>query len=924
MASNNKISNLINSQVPFFVRNDHQTFITFIEKYYEFLEQSEGLIDIKDNLLSLKDIDYVTRNGSNATDLELLIQEKLYANYLKAFPKDMVIDKALLLKHAKEFYLTKGSERSVKFLMRVMFGEEDVSFYYPKSDVIRASDGKWYVQKTLRVNPVFIDGVADSSISAFQKFVGRTITGVTSGATAVGESVDKFFSQGSDIAEITLSNIVGSFTNGEQVSAIFNEEGESTLHTITANVYSGVINSITVTNPGARYNVGDHPTIVSGTGTGGDLQIASVSSGNISSVTVIDGGTGFRANDSLLFTISPGASGSGAAGYISLVLNDSSVHPNSYNIYFSTINLEANTAIGNAKYSNLVSAVVDPANNWIQNSLSYFVYANTGPARTVIMTNPGDNYSEIPTISISANTRIRELGILGKMTIINGGANYANGDVINITNIPGGYGTGAVGNVTAVNATGAITQVKFKGIPGHIVGGAGYSSDALPLATVISGSGTGANIAVTSILGDGGTFVSSNSTIGAIQSIEIISGGAGYVTGETTVDLTTLGDGTATATITAVEGVYEYPGRYLNDDGMPSSFNFLQDRDYYQNFSYVIRSPQSIETYRKTIKELAHPAGMKLFGEYLAFSEQVVNANTTNTENAVKGTIKTMTFVKTGNTININYGSAHGLSNGNVVALNFNAAPFGLNTSAGSNTTNGSTTIPGMVLRMAVGQRASYFRDKDLNLYNFLNTGSAANNANAPFSASSYADLSYPGTGVSSADAIAWLSYIGANTTGNTIQDAAAGAIISKMLDIQRSNNIYFNTNLFVGTPTPNSVPSGIYTVSKVNTANYFEVTQARSAVANVRIITPGLGYSNANAFITFSSENGRVANATYTTNSGGSITSVTIRDFGKYYNSRPTANINKSSTVTATLYVDLAFYANNGTGNVEVTIPVT
>jgi hypothetical protein len=65
MSTNNKISNLISSQVPFFVRNDHQTFIKFIEKYYKFLEQNEGLLNIKENLISYRDIDYVTRNSSN-------------------------------------------------------------------------------------------------------------------------------------------------------------------------------------------------------------------------------------------------------------------------------------------------------------------------------------------------------------------------------------------------------------------------------------------------------------------------------------------------------------------------------------------------------------------------------------------------------------------------------------------------------------------------------------------------------------------------------------------------------------------------------------------------------------------------------------------------------------------------------------------
>jgi len=63
MASNNRISNLVNSQVPFFVRNDHRTFVAFLEAYYEYLEQTsntlEGgkVIERRENLLNYMDID---------------------------------------------------------------------------------------------------------------------------------------------------------------------------------------------------------------------------------------------------------------------------------------------------------------------------------------------------------------------------------------------------------------------------------------------------------------------------------------------------------------------------------------------------------------------------------------------------------------------------------------------------------------------------------------------------------------------------------------------------------------------------------------------------------------------------------------------------------------------------------------------------
>jgi hypothetical protein len=666
MTANSRISNLINSQVPFFVRNDHQQFVTFIEKYYEFLEQTDGVLDIKDNIVSFNDIDYLTRN-SNQTNLEVLLEEKLYATFLKLFPKDMKVDKSLLLKHAKEFYLSRGSEKSIRFLMNILFGQEDVSFYYPKIDVLKASDGKWYIQQSLKITDTKINGISNSSILGLEKFVSTSVTGNTSRATATIERVDRFFEGGTLVDELVISNLKGTFTNGEQVFTLFNNS-DYTIGTASANIFGGILNTVTIVNAGADYTVGDPVIVESSSGSGANVQVARVSSGNIASISVLEGGAGYQNNNYLLIS---GGGGSGANGYVSLVNPDGLTHPNTYNIYFSQISLEANTAINNTKYSNLVSSITDPANNSIANSLSSFVYANTGPARTIVITSPGSGFTSTPSISILANTRIRELGVLGRMQINNGGLGYQIGDTIDIINVPGGYGVGAAANVTNVAANGMITRVYFKEVPGHIIGGAGYSELFLPTTNVISANASayGANISVTNILGVGGSFITANTTLGAIERLIIFDRGSGYLTAPT-LNLTQIGDGTAQASATIIEGVYSYPGRYLNDDGMLSTYNFLQDRDYYQNFSYVIKLKASIESYRQALKALIHPAGMKLFGEYIYDNNNESYNTVANVEDVIRSTIKSKTYVKTGNTINIAY-TSHGLSANSNVSLEF-------------------------------------------------------------------------------------------------------------------------------------------------------------------------------------------------------------------------------------------------------------
>lgn len=610
MSTNNKISNLVKSQVPFYVRNDHEKFIAFIEAYYEYLEQanttlaSGKTVERAKNLLNYVDVDKTIDEFS----------EQLYSYYLHNFPREAQTDKNVILKRIKDFYRAKGTQKSVDFLMRVLFNEEP-TYYYPKNDILRASDGKWYVQRSLRVSDTQIDNVSNSSIAAFQKYVGTRITGLSSNAEATIESTDSYFEFGTRIDELSISSFKGTFEDGETIRTNFTDENGTT-RTIKSNVFGGVVQSVTIVNGGSQYQVGQTVPIITSTGSGAVLRIAQVSAGEVASISVLEGGVGFRENDYVLVT---GGFGSGANAQVSNVVADGTFHPPSYNLVSSIISLEAGTPINNTAYSNLNPAITDPANNWIQNSVSFFVYANTGPAQAFVINNKGSDYAGLPSITIIANTIISQLGILGKMNIVSSGTGYQNTDYIEFVNVRGGYGSGANANVI-VNATGSIVSVKFTPVQGQIVGGSGYSQDFLPTANIVTSTGSGGSVSVVSVLGDGESLIAANTTIGTIQRIIVENKGTGYKETDT-VDLTGLGDGTAQTTLGVVEGVYSYPGRWLNDDGHISSYNFLQDRDYYQNYSYVVRIKESIDNYRRALKELVHPSGMKLFGEYISDNE---------------------------------------------------------------------------------------------------------------------------------------------------------------------------------------------------------------------------------------------------------------------------------------------------------------
>lgn len=608
MSSNNKTSHLISTQVPEFVRDEHPQFVTFLEKYYESLEGKDKLLDIAKNIPNYLDVDQANEQ----------YRDKMYDNFLKAVPRNSKADKNLMLKHIKDFYRAKGTEKSVKFIGRLMFNKES-DFYFPKSDILRASDGKWQIDKSVKIIDIAVDNVITSN--AQSNFQNHVIRGAISNAYATVESVDVYYDRGDLVTELKLSKTFRDFENGEKVFTYYTDEFGQT-RSLTGYLFSGVIRNLILIQGGNNYVEGATVTIESNEAANANIKpaqivISKTTKGSLKGIVVNHGGAGFKQTDSITIF---GGGGSGAAFEIFQVDTSGTVHPNSYAFVANTIQVEANTPINNAVYSNLVSSVPDPANAAVGNLMYYWTYSNIGPIVSCNVNSTGNNYSTVPTLDVSSNTFIRTMGILGRLKINRGGTGYELGNRLNFVNQTGHYGCGASAIVSAIGANGEIEAVEWNPIPGHFVGGSGYEQSALPRVEISSANGNGANIVVTSIIGDGELLFTQPDRVGEITELRIVSRGSGY-TVPPTINLAMMGtaaggDGTAQASVQVATGAYTYPGRYINDDGHLSSYNFIQNKNYYQNYSYVVKIDESVNKYRKALRDLTHPLGMKLFGEY--------------------------------------------------------------------------------------------------------------------------------------------------------------------------------------------------------------------------------------------------------------------------------------------------------------------
>lgn len=85
------------------------------------------------------------------------------------------------------------------------------------------------------------------------------------------------------------------------------------------------------------------------------------------------------------------------------------------------------------------------------------------------------------------------------------------------------------------------------------------------------------------------------------------------------------------ATITFNTGlIYHAPGEFKDNAGFLSDIIKLQDNDYYQPYSYVVRSTTPLNEWKDMYLDSTHPAGFKLFAELLLTDDLDVNATITD------------------------------------------------------------------------------------------------------------------------------------------------------------------------------------------------------------------------------------------------------------------------------------------------------
>jgi len=577
----------------------------------------------------------VTRNPVNALKLftSLIDPSQTSEGVLEFFKKEFypnirkssTTDLRKFIQHLKDFYRSKGSENSFRTLFRILYGQENVDFYFPKTDLLKVSDGKWS-------QDVVVQLIYDVTYLSFN---GLTITGGSSGSTAFVSNVTDRKLGTIPIIELVLTNTSGSFTLGETITAT------TAAGTVISATITGQLTDITINDGGAGYNNDDEITITDSTlqGFGAAATVTNTSGDEVTIMTSTNDGNGYEVNDTFTFD-NTGTNADVTAEAKVTELRDT------YNL--SVITSQLLSAVETISFNVAGASTALPFNVAVQ---AGFLIANdatfasaTKVGEVVSITN-----SEITVYDRANEAPGAQYTDSGQTAAIpKAYTAFANGDTLflfdeNETPITGAQSV----SIDDSSFTTVTTDIFLNGSFGSDFNNAAIGStiqDAMTFETKtfgrinavsITSHGSGYESAPTvSITNDYyedlfepdtdyGGFKGKNAAFtigtlgGEITEITISEGGFGYITDPTvTASTNSSSTGSASANLSPVlTATRTKTGVFTDDSGKPSSQKIIQDNDYYQDFSYVIQTSDSIDVWRQDILKLLHPAGMKLFGE---------------------------------------------------------------------------------------------------------------------------------------------------------------------------------------------------------------------------------------------------------------------------------------------------------------------
>lgn len=242
----NKLTHVLKSTIPTFIKEDYPNFVAFLKAYYEWSYSSNNPFYAPLAAEDFKDID-------KTPDYFIKYFKE---QYLGDFPESLTTDKQTgtpidvktLIKNIVDFYSAKGTEKSIKFLLTILYDSYS-EIYYPKRDIFKASDSTWNQRSGIKFT-FSTENIHQIKSQRMYQENGGTITSVANiNDLHVYRAMDH-----KQIAEVFYSNVEGTFN----FTKPFKVNLENEIVELTPVV---IVNSLEINDGGLNYQINDKITI---------------------------------------------------------------------------------------------------------------------------------------------------------------------------------------------------------------------------------------------------------------------------------------------------------------------------------------------------------------------------------------------------------------------------------------------------------------------------------------------------------------------------------------------------------------------------------------------------------------------------------------------------------------------------------------
>lgn len=198
-------ADIVTSQIPNHIVEKYPHFVEFLKAYYEWMNLPGNPYErIKNHL------DYLNFEKSLDDYVDFM-----KAEYLSKIPLYVLGNREQFILWSRKLGLARGNHESYKFLFKMLFGEQTTEIYLPKDNILKASDGKWISGQSIML--VTNSGDPDRLLFKRIKQEREIFPGIFERAEATVDSYILRYSNGFNILELTLTDIVGEFIHDHPI-----------------------------------------------------------------------------------------------------------------------------------------------------------------------------------------------------------------------------------------------------------------------------------------------------------------------------------------------------------------------------------------------------------------------------------------------------------------------------------------------------------------------------------------------------------------------------------------------------------------------------------------------------------------------------------------------------------------------------------